>query len=344
MRTTIFALLFLIGVCLAQTTCFQAPANPEDRRTDKSKLVVATYNAEWLFLANEQDPASCPEAGCPYPTLADAEEHVAQIAQEIVELNADVINLVEVEGCDVLESLIRHIGSDHGYKGYLVEGTDTFTGQNVALLTRADPVVDLERTNARVNYPVANTTCTGPIVADDYALSKNYYTKIQVNDLQINLFSGHFLAYPDDPERCYKREAQAMVLQEYMAQQFDAGENTILFGDINDYDPDLQDANNDVPISNVLYFLKSGFTLTAYDNYLVNVGNSVPFQGQRYSCWYDRDDDCTNATDEFTAIDHTLIDPILYSQLMDAKYIHNYPASCGQAISDHYPVLVVLSV
>lgn len=328
MRSTIF-LLFLIGISLAQSTCFQAPANPEDRRTDKSKLVVATYNAEWLFLANEQDPASCPEAGCPYPTLAAAEEHISQIAQEIVELNADVINLVEVEGCDVLASLINHIGSNSGYKGYLVQGTDTFTGQNVALLTRVDPIVDLQRTSARVNYPVANSTCTGPIVADDYAVSKHYYTKIQVNDLQINLFSAHLLAYPDDPERCYKREAQAMVLQNYMAQQYDAGENTIVFGDLNDYDPDLQDANNDVPISNVLYFLKSGFALNAYDNYLENVGNAVPFQGERYSCWYDRDDDCTNATDEFTAIDHTLFDPILYSQLSDAKYVHNYPAECG---------------
>lgn len=321
------------------SSCPTAPLFPQDRRTDTSKLVVATYNAEWLFLANEEDPTSCPEAGCPYDTLAEAVAHVEAIAAEIQKLNADVVNLVEVEGCEVLDLLNEKIGTSYGYKGYLVRGDDDYTGQNVALLTRIDPVVDLQRTSMRVDYPVPNTACTGEISDGSYSVSKHYYTKINVTNTMINLFSVHFLAYPDDEERCYKREAQATVISDYMNEMVSSSdESTIVFGDMNDFDSTIQDPAGNKPISNVLYFLKSAFPTSFYGSDLLNVGTMVPYTPIRFSAWWDKNDNCNSTSDELSVIDHTLVDPNLFNRIDRARYSHDYAPTCDTAISDHWPV------
>jgi len=192
---------FFFAVILSSVycnSCNSVPQIPQDRRTNKDTLSVITYNPEWLFLSNDQDPSLCPELGCIYSTLEEALTHVQAVAKELQKVNADIVNLIEVEGCEVLQTLVDYIGEEYGYKYYLIPGTDTYTGQNVALLTRIDPIIDLERTDNRVVYPVSNTTCTGPIESDDYGVSKHYYTKFNVNNTIINFFSVHFLSRPDD--------------------------------------------------------------------------------------------------------------------------------------------------
>lgn len=339
-RIVLVLLVCILNAYIECSSCPSVNGEPEDRRTDKSSLTVATFNAEWLFLANEQDPNSCPEVGCPYTTLEEALSHVKKIAVEIQTLNADIVNLIEVEGCDVLDVLLNYIGDEYGYKRYLIEGTDTYTGQNVALLTRIDPITDLERTDDRVFYPVSNTTCTGPIESEDYGVSKNYFTKFNASGIVINLFSVHFLAIPDDEERCYKREAQATVMANYMKDNVKLTEHVIILGDMNDYDSTLQDINDDQPISNVLYILSNAFLVKYQGLPFYNVGNSVGYQDQRFSCWYDRNDDCVSTKNELSAIDHTLIDPnLLKSQFISARYFHNFMPTCETAISDHYPIV-----
>lgn len=334
--------LLLSSFVWGEPSCYEAPSYPQDRRVDKSVLTILTYNAEWLFLANEEDPGSCPEAGCPYDSFAEAMAHLQDVALEIQLANADVVNLVEVEGCDTLEVLLDEIGPEYGYKYYLLPGTDTYTGQNVALLTRIDPVVDLQRTSARVSYPVPGTACTGPVEGDDTGVSKHYYTKLNATGIVLNLFSMHLLAYPDDEERCYEREAQAMVIQDYIEEMVPNQngmnpEYTVLFGDMNDFDPDLVDASDDSPISNVLNFLKSP---DIYPDTLSNAGYLVPNSNNVYTSWWDKNYDCKSEEGELSAIDHILVDPYLWKNATYTSYIHNYSATCATAFSDHWPVLL----
>lgn len=343
----IFLGLFLFTFCIVahcQSSCASVNGEPEDRRTDKSVLTIATFNAEWLFLANEQDPSSCPEVGCPYPTLEAAMKHVEDVASEIKRLNADIVNLIEVEGCDVLDALLESVGKEYGYKRYLIQGDDTYTGQNVALITRVDPIIDLERTDARATYPISNSTCPSiNIDEDDYGVSKNYYTKFNVSGTVLNVFSVHFLAIPDDEERCYKREAQATVMAEYMKENTKIYENVVILGDMNDYDSTLQDINDDQPISNVLYVLSNAFAVKYHGRSFYNIGRNVTAQDLRFSCWYDRNDDCTYTKNEFSAIDHILIDPNLQTnQFVSSRYVHNFVPECSTKISDHYPIITHL--
>lgn len=70
---------------------------------------------------------------------AGATEHLEKVAQFIATLEADVVNLVEVEGCSNLKSLVVYGGAaalDGAYTAYLRQGTDSATGQDVALVTR----------------------------------------------------------------------------------------------------------------------------------------------------------------------------------------------------------------
>lgn len=48
----------LFIVTYAQKQCPYAPAQPQDRRPDKTKLTIATYNAEWLFLNRSNCPGN----------------------------------------------------------------------------------------------------------------------------------------------------------------------------------------------------------------------------------------------------------------------------------------------
>lgn len=167
--------------------CNQAPSDPEDRRPNKKILRVGTYNAEWLFLNRWEKR---------WTSFQQALEHLHLIARVIRELNYDVLNLVEVESCEVLLELINAIG-DPSYRAYLLPGTDTATGQNVALLTRVDPIEDLWRTSGRAPYPVPGSTC-GYDTSGDYGVSKHYFTRIRPENFpQIFIAGLHFLAFPD---------------------------------------------------------------------------------------------------------------------------------------------------
>jgi len=140
---------------------------------------------------------------------------------------------------------------------------------------------------------------------------------------------------------CFKREAQATVMANYMEDSVKQGENVIILGDMNDFDTTLQDINDDTPISNVMFILSHGFTSNIFNDIpLFNVGTTVPFTEQRFSNWYDRNEDCSFSVNELSVIDHTLIDSNLQNTLFShARYVHSYLPTCETAVSDHYPVL-----
>src|SRR5688572_22215007 len=75
----------------------------EDRRTDTTRLVVMTFNAEFLWdgIPPEEGTADFPWRD----SQAEAEEHMKAVADIIVQSNPDIINLVEVENLEALTTL-----------------------------------------------------------------------------------------------------------------------------------------------------------------------------------------------------------------------------------------------
>ncbi len=102
-------------------------------------LVIAAFNAEWLF-DGVGDNARSPWQGQP----DGARAQMQAVADVLRAIDADIVNLVEVKDLEVLERLNADFLDRMGYGTYLVDGRDTYTGQDVGLLLRIAPNAPLE--------------------------------------------------------------------------------------------------------------------------------------------------------------------------------------------------------
>jgi exonuclease III len=312
-----------------------------DRRTNKNALRLVQYNAEWLFI-DYCSSAKCPGTGCPWTTVTDAQTHMSYIANVIKTLNPDIVNICEVEGCDELNTLITSL-KDTSYKPYLKQGTDSSTGQNVGIITRVDPLTSLYRTEERANYPVPGSKCgyTGP--AGTSGVSKHYITEFNLGGYNTALIGAHLLAIPTEPTRCAEREAQAQVLQNVVAGYIAKGYEVILLGDMNDFDAEVLDVNSDKPTSYVLDIMKGLYGQKKGTYTLTNAASKMT-QSERYSDWYDSDDNCaTSSPKDYSMIDHVLMSSKIFGKVSKVSIYHGYTEYCGTMNSDHYPVVIDLT-
>jgi exonuclease III len=143
----------------------------------------------------------------------------------------------------------------------------------------------------------------------------------------------HFI--PIGSAGCQCIQAQAMVLHDVIQEYYDAGYEIIVLGDFNDFDGDNPDVNNNIPTSQVLNILKG-----KYSNYTLYSASEVIQQSERYSDWWDENNDCQSTIYEFSVIDHILLSETLYKSITNAFFYHEYGEYCGTYNSDHYPLVV----
>jgi hypothetical protein len=223
-------LQFLLFLSLFATMVFADTECPVvssigDRRSDKNKLRLVQYNVEWLFI-DYYSAMDCPGNGCTWVNQSEAETHMEYVANVVRDLNPDIINFCEVEGCDELNMLKDKL--DSTYTPYLKKGTDTSTGQNVGMLTRIDPVVSLYRSEEKVSYPISGTKCGNTTASGTTGVSKHYITEFKLGSINVAMIGAHLLAIPTEPSRCVQREGQAQVLQNIVSSYIQKGYEIIL--------------------------------------------------------------------------------------------------------------------
>lgn len=342
-RILIAVLLLFKSTLSNDTQCPIILSNGGDRRTHPDKLSIMQYNVEWAFIDYYKN-ADCPGNGCTWNTTQQSISHLNYVSAIINKYNPDIVNICEIEGCDELSVLVNSTSSN--YHHYLMFGADSSTGQNVGLMTKIDPTSDLMFNSSRASYPIPGSECGYSVDGDDLettGLSKHFVTTFQWGDYKIAYISIHLIAYPTDPSRCAKREAQAAIIQGIIQFYVDAGYEIVVIGDFNDYDGDILDLNGSVPTSKVLDIIKGNFIVDSYGSSsgfsLYNV-NDIVDVSQRYSNWWDKNDNCLSSSDEFVLIDHILISPLLYEKIHDVRIFHDYDIFCGSMNSDHYPLFV----
>jgi len=338
--------LFLLFSCLtklflADTEC-PIVTTINDRRQNKNALRLIQYNVEWLFI-DYYSEMNCPGDGCTWKNQSEAETHMNYVAKIVNELNPDIINFCEVEGCDELQLLNAKLDTTYGYYvPYLKKGTDTGTGQNVGMITRIDPIKSLYRSELKYNYPIHGSKCGYTGSGGSSGVSKHFITEFTLNHLNIAFISAHLLAIPTDPARCSQREAQASVLQSVIFNYIDAGYEVIMIGDFNDYDAEILDMNNNRPISYVLDILKGLYGDYTGKYSLYNIAETIA-QNERYSDWWDSDNNCsTSSKQDYSMIDHILVTETIRTNIIDAFIYHGYDEFCGKYNSDHYPLVLDL--
>jgi len=341
----IFSLLVLSlsPFVLGDTECpvVVAGGGSGDRRTNKDVLRIVQYNAEWLFI-DYYAASDCPGDGCSWANQTSAEMHMKTVASLIAELDPDILNICEVEGCDELVMLTDMLVGSATYIPYLKKGTDSSTGQNVGMLTKIDPLISLYRTEERANYPIEGSLCGYSGAAGTSGVSKHYITEftLDAGETMIAFIAAHLLAFPTDSVRCAEREAQAMVLQSVISGYIERGYEIIFLGDLNDFDGVVLDAKKDIPTSKVLDILKGNWGNKGTEYQLYSVAETIP-QEERYSDWYDENSDCVAVVPaEFSMIDHILVSEALRERVVDSYIYHGYKEYCGTYNSDHFPIVI----
>lgn len=330
--TPAFALL--VSWALIEGCTGVKPANPTDPAglfkpsTTKVEacdgLRVATLNTEFLFDGKD------PDGGADFdwknnPTAAAA--HRQKVGKVVKALNADVILLAEVENEAVVQALVDESLAGMGYQVYFVQGNDTFTGQDLAIVSRV-PIGETARSDEQLLIEGTNRK---------YGVSKNLLARFEWGGLQMSFIGVHFLANPSSNERKPQRETQAEVIRRMVARELELGRAVIVGGDFNDYDEASLDRSGSVPISNVLRIIKSAGKDASDD--LRNLLGEVP-QKERFTSHYDKNEDNIATWNEFTAIDHLLVSPVLYRRLRSVQYLHPYDPT---EVTDHFPLTACFS-
>eukprot|EP01118_Nematostelium_gracile_P005435 TRINITY_DN171_c0_g1_i5.p1 TRINITY_DN171_c0_g1~~TRINITY_DN171_c0_g1_i5.p1 ORF type:complete len:316 (-),score=84.07 TRINITY_DN171_c0_g1_i5:69-962(-) len=259
------------------------------------------------------------------------------VAEVIKSLDADILNLAEVRSCGVLQRLNALLPTMN-YKPYMISGSDMGTYQNVGLLTRVDPSEDMQKTNARVAYPIPGTTCNNPNPEPgDTTVSKHYYTTFNITNLNkpLGLIGAHLVAFPTNKDRCVQREGQATVLANLVNQEFSKSYQ-IIAGDFNDFDPSVPDLGGSVALSSSLKIMRG-------DN-RINIASKVNDVTQRYSYWYDANNNCKVETKEMNVIDHMLVSKDLSGKVTNVEFFHYNAPNCTSKYSDHWPLKMTLDL
>jgi exonuclease III len=328
--------IFLSVLVMSSSDC---PIVSISRQLNKDTLRIVQYNAEWLFIDYYAN-MDCPGNGCTWHTTSDAQTHLSYVSNIINKLDPDIINICEVEGCNELNML--HNSTE--YVSYLKKGTDTGTGQNVGMLTKIDPMIDLYRTEERANYPIEGSMCGYTGVPGTVGVSKHYITEFMINDIKLAFIGLHLLAIPTDPGRCAQREGQAQVIQNVVSSYVSKGYEIIIIGDMNDYDGSVPDINSNKPTSKVLDILKGNYGDKKNSYKLTNVAYLLN-KNDRYSDWWDSDLNCsTNSINDLSMIDHMLVSDGIKDKIMNMFIYHGYKEYCGKWNSDHWPVVLDLKL
>jgi len=332
----LFLCFFIFNIVRSETECPIVTTNG-DRRKDQNKLRIVQYNVEWLFV-DYYSPMNCPGQGCTWKNQSEALTHMDYVSQRIKNINPDIINFCEVEGCDELNMLKDKL--DGSYMPYLKKGTDTSTGQNVGMLTRIDPLRSLYRTELKYNYPIPGSKCGYNGSTTSSGVSKHYITEFNFGGMNIAFISAHLIAIPTDSARCAQREAQASVLQTVIVDYVSRDYEIIMIGDFNDYDGEVLDMNSNKPTSRVLDILK-GLDGDFKGKYtLYSVAETIK-QEERFSDWWDSDNNCnTMSNKDYSMIDHVLVTDHIRKNIANTFIYHGYEEFCGKYDSDHFPVVI----
>lgn len=294
-------------------------------------FTVIALNACWLFdgIGEEQfyTAPQCEE---------DAEERLTNVANYLATVDADFITIEEIESVDMLHRLNEKLGDQ--YHEIFVQGTDDYTGQNVAGLSRV-PVLAMGRSDATQRHPIPGSRYRGTQGTEDVA--KHFWATIELGEETITFIGLHLLAYPDELERVVRREAQALIIQNLAKEFFDLGHEVVILGDVNDFDSIVCDAADNEPRSCVDQLFRD-IDPNAEGDELFNVAATIP-QAQRYTYWYDKNrNGIDDGPKEHSMIDHIYVTRGLADAIIDVRIDHaGYEA---RTVSDHWPIIATFDL
>jgi len=265
-----------------------------------SDLTIGWWNVENFF-----DTVRSPDSRDTVLSAASYQSKLDAVVNVILEMDADILGLTEVENIGVLRAIAERTGYSYYY---LIEGNDP-RGIDIALLSRYQPVYYRSHRDMVVPYP------GGP----SYKFSRDCpEVKFIISGREFYLLLNHLKSmYGDDPNGEAKRLAQTRGIISIVSEIYENSSGdpaVIILGDFNTY--------RNTPPLNLLE--RAGFTILNY-KYSESDVYTYNYNGQR------SDIDYVIYNEHFIKIYRIeRLQAIRYERVREA--------------SDHYPLLIEVFV
>lgn len=195
-----------------------------------SALSVMEINTEFLWDNSLPHEGQLVGTKIDAPTLAQYESEVSYFASLIEENKADIVTLVEIEGCHVAGHL-RDVLNTHraGWNLACKKGRDSYTGQDVAILTRLEirenTISSLDDFYSMLGSKRIRPSKVLSVIAVDAESNESYL-----------LIAAHLVSKRSNNDA--KRNAQAKAINSARLFMVEAHSptHTIVMGDLNDVD------------------------------------------------------------------------------------------------------------
>ena len=334
--------------------------HPRVQSHERSSCVrIACFNVESLTVPGEWSRFAR------YRFPPGRMRHLEGVASVVEVVDPDILVLSEVsspEACVALAALLREKGLGD-FQSYHVEGRDSYTGFDVAFVSRVVPdriegeLIHLfapDRTprlrdvqNGATQLPWTTERYSRPQEEGEFAesiavLKRHAVCFFSLSGHKVGLIGLHLKSNPSDSQANAQRTAEAVIVRRIVQREIvSRGYLPIILGDLNDYDPDVEMADlTRKTETSVLRILKDIDPQRDGDE-LVNVATRIPRVADRFSSHWDYNENgAADGEDVFTLIDHILLSTQLASGITRAFICH---ANCLD-ISDHFPVIVDLDL
>lgn len=190
------------------------------------EIDIFLLNTEFFF-DNREPHGEVVGKSVPVPTAEEYEAKAKTIAGLIDTHEADIVGLVEVENRAVLEKVKYYLASPDDWQIVFDEGRDTYTGQDVAILTKFRVVP-----GSATTFPDEREIYFVDDQEHDVNPSKILGVELKIDNQPYYVLIAHLVSRHESNDA--KRLAQATVVRRQTVKGLMGEKNVIVMGGMND--------------------------------------------------------------------------------------------------------------
>ena len=276
------------------------------------EIDIFLLNTEFFF-DSEEPHGEVVGKSVPVPTTEEYEVKARTIAELIDAHKANIVGFVEVENRAVLEKVKSYLADPDDWQIAFDEGRDTYTGQDVAILSKFRIVP-----GSVTNFPEEREVYFVEDQEYDVNPSKILGVELKIDNQPFCLLITHLISRRSPSDA--KRLAQATVVRRQAVKAMMADKNVIVMGDM-----------NDTPATPVINRLR-GFDDIWGD--FLQTANAVEADN-RYTYIHEG---------QKNLLDHILISPSLRNEFRNVEEENRCEIIDVNGLSDHRAILARLRI
>jgi endonuclease/exonuclease/phosphatase family metal-dependent hydrolase len=214
----------LVSLGIAGAICWASAPYTHAQDEAPTKLVVATWNVEWMYDDDQSDNRSDLSKEQSAPSKEYWRSKLDNVSRALAAIGGDIIALQEIEGDQTLSAIAAELRQKYNlnYRHAFIPGSDRFTEQDVGLLFRSGLTQYRRHEQTREMFDSNNY----------YNISKHLVGEFSWKTLAspLTVMTVHLRATAEAEDF---RVRQARLARYWLTPQLTKDEDVILLGDFN---------------------------------------------------------------------------------------------------------------